>query len=151
MQFAATVVRAVFSLATIAYATGAVGPPVAAAERDSRYQTADQRSHSRYPEVEEALGTLLAQCEVVRKHYDLRVECAVATYHDYPSMLIRFFDADAAEEYGQVMVDNLAISFCDVVRDGDVDARLVLFVRDPQMASVYACETGELSQWVSVA
>jgi len=151
MQFATTVVRAVFSLATIAYAIGAVGPPVAAAERDSRYQTADQRTHSRYPEVQEALGTVLAQCEVVRKRYDLRVECAVTTYNDYPSMLIKFLDADAAEKYGQMMVDNLAISFCDVLSDADIDARLVLFVRDPQMASVYACETGELSQWVSVA
>lgn len=151
MKFVLPGILALACLATTACATEAVGPPVAVAKRDSHYQTVDHRSSSRYAELEDALDTVLVRCEAVQRQYDLPVECSARMYRGYATMLVSFVDSDAVEQYGSVVLDYVGMPFCNVLRSGNVDARLVLLVRDVQMASVYACDTGKLSDWVSVA
>jgi opacity protein-like surface antigen len=118
MKSVLTGVLAIACLATTACASEAVGPPVTVAERDSRYQTVDHRSRSRYAELEDALYTVLARCEAVQRQYDLPVECSARMYRGYATMLVSFVDIDAVDRYGSVVLDYVGMPFRQVLRSG---------------------------------
>jgi len=101
--------------------------------------------------LEDTRSLTLARCKAVQRRYDVPVDCKVTQYKGYPTMLLSFSNTRAVEDYSEVVVDELAMPFCESLTEANVVARLVLFVRDAGMASIYACETGKLSEWVRIA
>ena len=146
-----SIALAVLALGAAGCATEAANRPVPAPERYSRSETTDYTVRTRDSVLEDTLTNTLARCKAVQRRYDVPVDCKVTRYKGYPTMLLSFSNARAVKEYSEVVVDELAMPFCDSLTNANVVARLVLHVRDVGMASIYACETGKLSEWVRIA
>jgi len=151
MRLITSTAFAVYVLAVAGCATETTHHPVPAPEHNSRSETPDYAVRTRDNELEDALTRTLTQCKAVQRRYDVPVDCKVTQYKGYPTMLLSFSNARAVEDYSEVVVDELAMPFCDSLTRANVVGRLVLFVRDVGMASIYACETGKLSEWVRIA
>jgi hypothetical protein len=118
--------------------------------RDGRYVPVDQRP-SGSASIWKSYQDAAQNCQLVQSWIDVPVGCKVEDFRGYPTLFLTFSDTRAMTTYRDVVLDRVAAPFCDSFNRMDVPARLVMYVHTARLASVYGCDTGELSDWLSIA
>jgi hypothetical protein len=87
----------------------------------------------------------MRNCEIVRSSFGVPVDCVVSEVQGYPTVVLTYLNTHSMDTYGDIVFERLIVPFCASFPEDDASARLVIYARDRQLVSVFACNTGTFS------
>ena len=114
-------------------------PPVAAAPAEPSYLQKTQSPMT--------LADSIQVCKRVQQERHIPIVCLTTYVEGRPTMVVGFADASGFRTYGGAIVEYVAGPFCDAANQANREAFLVFSVERPGLATLYSCETGEMTEW----
>jgi len=112
--------------------------------------TADLTSNIEDARVLNISETIKA-CQAIQASRDVPISCAFDYLEGRPSMVVGFRDLESATTYWKAMSDKVAGPFCQAANLANRQAMVFVTLVDSEMASMYSCESGQWSEWVSIS
>ena len=94
-----------------------------------------------------AFRDAMRNCEMLRNSFGVPVECVVSDFQGYPTVVLTFLSTHSMDMHSDIVFERLIVPFCASLTPGAMPARLVAFVRDTRLVSVFGCDTGTFSAW----
>lgn len=87
-------------------------------------------------------------CNELNDDSDVPYTCATRDVDGQLVMAIGFQDVETLTRSWDLIADNLATPYCEIMNSSNRSGSVLLIVSETNSGRVYACETSELSDWI---